>query len=434
VGKRVIVVDLSVGEDADQLHVLVNPEIVAKDGEAVSEEGCLSVPRSAKRSPGPTGSRSGASTSRAGPSRSRGKTSRPGLLPRDRPSRRHPLRREALGPEAGPHQEEVQEERGGRQESMRIVFFGSPAAALPRSKPSSARDIPSDSSSPSRTNPPAAAAGSSRRQSRRSRRPGHPGHRAGEDPRGRGRPGADRRGRARRQRRRRLRPDHPPGRPLFPSPPFPERPLLPAAEIPGAAPVQWTVLNGDAGSGVTVIELNDRMDEGDILAQERVAVGPRETARALENRLAALGAALLVRTLARLDEIVPVPQDDAKASLAPRSAKRTGGSPGLILPPASTGGSSLWQTVRASSHRSGQESEYFRRTGGRSSGAPGAGEAARRGRSSGSASPASKSPAARRRPTHRGAPAGGRGAMSAYAFSLGTKLAPAIVWIDEDFL
>ena len=44
VGKRVIVVDLSVGEDADQIHVLVNPEIVAKDGEAVSEEGCLSVP------------------------------------------------------------------------------------------------------------------------------------------------------------------------------------------------------------------------------------------------------------------------------------------------------------------------------------------------------------------------------------------------------
>jgi peptide deformylase len=44
VGKRVIVVDLSVGEDPDQLHVLVNPEIVAKEGEAVCEEGCLSVP------------------------------------------------------------------------------------------------------------------------------------------------------------------------------------------------------------------------------------------------------------------------------------------------------------------------------------------------------------------------------------------------------
>jgi peptide deformylase len=44
VGKRVIVVDLSVGEDPDQLHVLVNPEIVAKEGEAICEEGCLSVP------------------------------------------------------------------------------------------------------------------------------------------------------------------------------------------------------------------------------------------------------------------------------------------------------------------------------------------------------------------------------------------------------
>ncbi len=44
VGKRVIVVDLSVGEDRGQLHVLVNPEIVAAEGEAVCEEGCLSVP------------------------------------------------------------------------------------------------------------------------------------------------------------------------------------------------------------------------------------------------------------------------------------------------------------------------------------------------------------------------------------------------------
>jgi len=92
----------------------------------------------------------------------------------------------------------------------------------------------------------------------------------------------------------------------------------------GAAPVQWTVLRGEAESGVTVIELNDRMDEGDVLAQERVAVGPRETARALEARLAALGAALLVRTLAHLDEIVPVRQDGSEASLAPKIRKEDG--------------------------------------------------------------------------------------------------------------
>jgi peptide deformylase len=44
IGKRLIVVDLSVGEDKDALHVVVNPEIVAREGESVCEEGCLSVP------------------------------------------------------------------------------------------------------------------------------------------------------------------------------------------------------------------------------------------------------------------------------------------------------------------------------------------------------------------------------------------------------
>jgi peptide deformylase len=44
VNKRLIVVDLSVGEDEDALHVLINPEIVTKEGEIVGEEGCLSVP------------------------------------------------------------------------------------------------------------------------------------------------------------------------------------------------------------------------------------------------------------------------------------------------------------------------------------------------------------------------------------------------------
>ncbi len=44
VNKRLIVVDVSVGEDKNALHVLVNPVVVAADGEAVCEEGCLSVP------------------------------------------------------------------------------------------------------------------------------------------------------------------------------------------------------------------------------------------------------------------------------------------------------------------------------------------------------------------------------------------------------
>ena len=92
----------------------------------------------------------------------------------------------------------------------------------------------------------------------------------------------------------------------------------------GAAPVQWTVLNGDDESGVTVIELNDRMDEGDVLAQERVPVGRRETASALEARLALLGARLLVDTLSRIDQVPHLPQVHALSTLAPKIKKEDG--------------------------------------------------------------------------------------------------------------
>jgi methionyl-tRNA formyltransferase len=92
----------------------------------------------------------------------------------------------------------------------------------------------------------------------------------------------------------------------------------------GAAPVQRAVLNGEAESGVTIIELNDRMDEGDILAVERVAVGQREAAMTLESRLAVVGARLLLETLAGIDRIAPVVQDERKATLAPKVRKGEG--------------------------------------------------------------------------------------------------------------
>lgn len=92
----------------------------------------------------------------------------------------------------------------------------------------------------------------------------------------------------------------------------------------GAAPVQWTILNGDPGTGVTIIELNDRMDEGDILARAPVPVRPGETALELEARLAERGAELLLETLARIDRIVRVKQDPALATLAPKIRKEDG--------------------------------------------------------------------------------------------------------------
>ncbi len=92
----------------------------------------------------------------------------------------------------------------------------------------------------------------------------------------------------------------------------------------GAAPVQWTVLNGDAETGVTIIELNDRMDEGDILAQERTVLEPRETASVLETRLAGIGARLLVSTVERLGTVPHTPQDHSQATLAPKIRKEHG--------------------------------------------------------------------------------------------------------------
>jgi len=92
----------------------------------------------------------------------------------------------------------------------------------------------------------------------------------------------------------------------------------------GAAPVQWAILNGDRTTGVTIMELNEKMDQGPILAQEEVEILPGENAHELEIRLSYLGARLLVDTLARINEIKPVPQAAELATYAPRLTKEQG--------------------------------------------------------------------------------------------------------------
>lgn len=69
----------------------------------------------------------------------------------------------------------------------------------------------------------------------------------------------------------------------------------------GAAPIQWSVLNGDEYAGVTTMYLAHDMDAGDIIYREATPVGEYETAGELFNRLAAMGARLLVKTLAAME-------------------------------------------------------------------------------------------------------------------------------------
>lgn len=69
----------------------------------------------------------------------------------------------------------------------------------------------------------------------------------------------------------------------------------------GAAPIQWSVLNGDEYAGVTTMYLAHDMDAGDIIYREATPVGEYETAGELFDRLAAMGAGLLVKTLAAME-------------------------------------------------------------------------------------------------------------------------------------
>ena len=86
----------------------------------------------------------------------------------------------------------------------------------------------------------------------------------------------------------------------------------------GAAPIQWAILNDEPETGVTIMKMSAGLDTGDILAQKATPIGAEETAAQLHDRLAALGAELLVGTLPAYvaGTIRPRPQDNAAATHA----------------------------------------------------------------------------------------------------------------------
>ena len=92
----------------------------------------------------------------------------------------------------------------------------------------------------------------------------------------------------------------------------------------GAAPIQWSIIRGETETGITTFRMDPGMDTGDILLMRAIPIGADETAGELFARLAPLGAEVIVETLARLDSIVPQPQDHAGATLAPRLKKGDG--------------------------------------------------------------------------------------------------------------
>lgn len=87
----------------------------------------------------------------------------------------------------------------------------------------------------------------------------------------------------------------------------------------GAAPIQWCIVNGEKETGVTAMQMDEGMDTGDILETAVTEIGAEETAGELFERLSVIGAKLLVKTLADIENgsITPIKQDESKATAAP---------------------------------------------------------------------------------------------------------------------
>ena len=92
----------------------------------------------------------------------------------------------------------------------------------------------------------------------------------------------------------------------------------------GAAPIAWAIIRGEGETGITTFLMDAGVDTGPILIQRGVAIGPEETAGELATRLADVGAAVLLETLERLDAITAVPQEETRATYAPRLRKEDG--------------------------------------------------------------------------------------------------------------
>jgi len=94
----------------------------------------------------------------------------------------------------------------------------------------------------------------------------------------------------------------------------------------GAAPIQWAIARGEQKTGVTTMFINEKMDGGDIIAQEEELILPDDTSASLGERLAKKGAKLLMETIAmiRQGNAPRIKQNEVLATYAPRLKKIDG--------------------------------------------------------------------------------------------------------------
>jgi methionyl-tRNA formyltransferase len=88
----------------------------------------------------------------------------------------------------------------------------------------------------------------------------------------------------------------------------------------GAAPIQRAILAGDAETGISIMQMDAGLDTGPVLLEEALPIAPDDTAKSLHDRLAALGARLIVHALEALP--APRPQDSSRATYAAKLDKK----------------------------------------------------------------------------------------------------------------
>ncbi len=94
----------------------------------------------------------------------------------------------------------------------------------------------------------------------------------------------------------------------------------------GAAPINWAIIEGEKESGVTTMKMDRGMDTGDILLTEKTPITDQDNAQTLHDRLAKMGAALVMKTLQQMKDrtLTPVAQDNDQATTAPKLKKQDG--------------------------------------------------------------------------------------------------------------
>ncbi len=94
----------------------------------------------------------------------------------------------------------------------------------------------------------------------------------------------------------------------------------------GAAPIQWSIIDGESVTGVTTMQMNEGLDTGDMLLKVEVPIAEKETGGSLHDKLAEAGAKLCVETLEGLQkgEITPIPQGETTTSYARMLDKQLG--------------------------------------------------------------------------------------------------------------